>query len=99
MALENLTQDEEFVRDLVKRVGKPVGEHDFHIMIKLAQDTSGKKSYNFELNYWEDINKDYKAGTGAVPISPALHEQVDSLVRKGYLGRNPYKPIIIYAKV
>jgi len=99
MALENLTQDEEFVLDLVKRAGKPVGEHDFHMMVKIARDTSGKKSYNFELNYWEDINKDYKTGIGAVPISQTLHEQVDSLVKKGYLERNPYKPIIIYVKI
>lgn len=93
---ESLTGEETFVLRIVRQVGKPMGEHEFHMIISIAANASGDKSYQFEPKMWEDIDERYKTGLGHVPFSAELHEQIESLVRKGYLARNSEEPILIF---
>ena len=98
MALEELTREEETVMLLMKEVGRPIGEHEFHMIMKITQDLTKKTFYKFEFKYWEHVNENYKTGMGTVPYSQKLHEQIDELVRKGYMKRDSDNPIVISEK-
>ena len=93
---EDLTDEEETILNLVKIVGKPIKEHEFHMMMEITQTASGKKLYQFELGYWEHINENFRTSMGAIPISKELHNTIDSLVKKNYLSRNSENPLTIY---
>ena len=93
--LEFLTEEENCVLDLVKQVGTPIGEHEFHMIVCISTNLSEVGIYNFEPMEWEMVDGKYKTGLGGVPYSQELHKLVDSLVAKNYLSRDSNSPLII----
>ncbi len=93
---EILTREEEFIFRMVKLVGKPIGEHEFHTMMRIASSPIGDEaSYQFIIKHWEDIDERYRSGQGSLPYCERLHEMIESLVGKYYLIRDSENPIVI----
>ena len=80
----------------IKRIGKPIGEHEFHMMFKIATESSMSDLYEFKPRLWEEINEKYQTGLGHLPYSSRLHELIESLVKKDYLSRGSEEPILIF---
>ncbi len=87
---------EALVLRTVKHLKDPVGEYRLHEMMRIAQNFYGNSLYIFYPRVWEDVCEGYRTGQGALPYSDALHETVQTLVRKNYLARAPENPIVIY---
>ena len=93
--IESLTEEEGTLFELIKKLNRSIGEHEFHMIMSITQDGGCETGYRFQPKDWEVIDERYETGMGALPYSQELHENIDSLVRKGYVDRNSEKPIII----
>lgn len=94
-----LIEEEAFILRNIKMLGKPIGEHNFHMMIKIATDAFGNGMYNFRPEMWgriEGVYENISYEHGCLPYSDKLHEQIELLIAKGYLTRNSEEPIIIF---
>lgn len=88
-----MDREEATVLETFKGMGKPVGEDEYH-MINQTLDLAGKGlGFEYELTYWNDVDKAFNSRFGAVPYSSRLHEIIEGLVKKGKLRRDPQNPI------
>ncbi len=90
-----LTEEEEVVLGRIKQAGKPIGEHEFHIVVSVAPHILGNIVYQFEPKAWEQIDERYKTGYDCLPYCEKLHGVIESLVAKRYLIRGSEDPIVI----
>jgi len=92
---ESLIEEEECVLRMIKEVGKPIGEHEFHMLMSIASHASGDSLYQFKPKLWEDADGNDQTGWGCLPYCERLHGVIDSLVAKHYLTRSSENPIVI----
>ncbi len=90
-----LTEEEDFILGMVKQVGKPIGEHEFHMMMSIDSQVSRDNTYQFEPKPWLDADGNDLTGYGCLSYSERLHDVIGSLVSKHYLTRNSENPIVI----
>ena len=95
---EELNPEEVFLLELITEVGaeRAVREDEFHAIMSIAVRTQVDSRYNFKISLWEDIDERYQTGRGALPYSPQLHEDIESLIRKSYLIRSAENPLLIF---
>ncbi len=96
VGLEPLTEKEELVLGLIKQIDRPIGEHEFHMLMSITQNAMQKSYFEFGLDMWEKIDERFKTDLGHIPVSKELHEQVESLVCKKYLSRDKDNPLVIF---
>ena len=85
---KELSEEERVVLETFKRLGRTIGEDEYH-MIQQTMDFAGKGlGFEYELSYWEHIDERFKSNSGAVPYSSKLHNIINGLEEKGFLERD-----------
>jgi len=96
--LEVLSEQENVILESIKQAGSSIEEHAFHLMIKIASHCSKDKTYDdFKLASWSAMfGEKYRTGFGSIYYSQKLHEDINSLIKKGYVIRNSEQPLTIF---
>ena len=82
VSLETLAENERRVLETFRRIGKPIGEDEYHVIHEIMDESGTGLGFNYKFTHWQHLDPNFRSALGGVLYSPELHEIINGLVEK-----------------